>query len=217
MTENEFSRFYRGDILRRAPQSLRLAAKSDECAALTRRFGVERLESLTADLRLCPEGKGQILRVNGRLRADVVQTCIVSGDSLTQTMDDDFRLVFRFVSRSARKLKDCPAREPEPFCGDDSGDLPDIEDADPGGIDLGEAIVQQFAVFLDPYPRRDGVQWPGASIDVAPSENDVAPSDSVCAQGSLSVGAQGATTTAQKKQDAPTKRPFDQLRVLKGG
>ena len=172
MRENEFSRVYRGDVLRRAPQSLRLAAKSDECAALAQRFGVERLESLTADLRLCPDEKGQTLSVNGRLCADLVQTCIVSGDSFTQAMDEDFQLIFSFV----------------PLCRDD---LSDIEEADPEGIDLGEAVVQQFAVFLDPYPRRDGAQWQGVSIDVAPPEN--------------------------KEQAPPTKRPFDQLRVLKGG
>ena len=172
MKENEFSRFYRGDLLRRAPQTLRLAAKSEECMALAQRFGVERLQSLTADLRLCPDEKGQTLSVSGRLCADLVQTCIGSGESVPQAMDEDFQLIFSFV----------------PLRPDDSGDL---EEADPEGIDLGEAVVQQFAVFLDPYPRRDGVQWQGVSIDVTPPEN--------------------------KEHAPPTKRPFDQLRVLKGG
>lgn len=173
MRENEFSRFYRGDILRRASQSLRLVATRDECAALAQRFGVEHLQSLSADLRLCPDENRQSLSVDGRLCADLVQICIVSGDSFTQAMDEDFQLVFRFV----------------PLGRGESSDLSDIEDADPEGIDLGETVAQQFAVFLDPYPRREGAQWQGASIDVAPPE-DKAP---------------------------PTKRPFDQLRVLKGG
>jgi uncharacterized metal-binding protein YceD (DUF177 family) len=50
-------------------------------------------------------------------------------------------------------------------------DLP--EPLDDEGVDLGEAVAQQLAMSLDPYPRAPGVSYPGgAKPRAGPSESE---------------------------------------------
>ncbi len=153
--EPEFSRPFEVGRVAQASHALALSATAEECAALARRFELPAIESLSADLSLFWAGGRRELVVEGRLRAKVTQTCVVTLEPLPAEVDAPFRLLYT----------------PEPLAGD-AGDAVEVEfdpeAEDPpepivdGVIDLGEAVAEQLALALDPYPRRADAAVPAA-------------------------------------------------------
>ncbi|MBE9603371.1 DUF177 domain-containing protein [Acetobacteraceae bacterium H6797] len=116
----------------------RIEATPAERAALARRFGIVAVDSLNAELEL-RAGPGGTAIAEGRLKAVVVQECIVSLKPIEQAIDEKLRL--RFLPEGA-----------EP--GDDTEfDAPDEIPTEGEAIELGEAIAESLALALDPYPR----------------------------------------------------------------
>lgn len=141
----EFSRLV---SLARIPASGReeqLRASPAECAALAKRFGIEAVDRLEAALLLRPEPGGGVM-VTGRLSADVVQACVVSLEPVAQRMDEV--VVLRLLP---------PGEEPS-----DDPEGPDEITIEGDAIDLGEAVAEQLALALDPYPRAPGAELPQA-------------------------------------------------------
>jgi uncharacterized metal-binding protein YceD (DUF177 family) len=99
-----------------------------------------RLRRLTADCILA----------EGRLRARVVQTCVVSLDDFTAEIDEHFRV--RFVPAGQE------SDDPDPEADDEIGYTA-------GALDLGEAAAEQLALVLDPYPRAPGAELPEVESD----------------------------------------------------
>lgn len=116
-----------------------LEANESERAALARRFGLVAIERLRADVEL--ERNGDVVDANGKLEADIVQSCAVSGEDLPATIREP--LAFRFVPE-----KSAPAGEEEIEL--ESGELDEIPYAG-GSFDLGEAVAQSLALAIDPY------------------------------------------------------------------
>ncbi len=140
--EPEFSRPYAVDKLGAQPAAVEVSAKPAERAALVQRFDLDRLDRLEAELTLRRAGSG-LIRVEGRLRAEGAQVCVVSLEPVPFTLDLPVGLTFApagQIQDSGEVLVEAEGEDPpEP-----------IED---GAIDLGEAMAQIFAVALDPYPR----------------------------------------------------------------
>ena len=137
----EFERLvYAGQIGERGTLQ-ELSATEAERAALVRRFDLMSLERLEAGVRLREIGKG-LARATGRLVADVVQRCVVTLNPVQVRLEKDFSIVFS---------ADAAAKVAEIVVAADRDDPP--EAMVDGWIDLGEAVVQQFALALDPYPR----------------------------------------------------------------
>jgi uncharacterized metal-binding protein YceD (DUF177 family) len=141
----EFSRLVPLARIPEAGREERLRATPDECAALARRFGIEAVNRVEAGLLLRPEAGGAFT-VTGRLSADVVQACVVSLEPVAQTLEEGVAL---------RLLP--PGDEPS-----DDPEGPDEITIEGDAIDLGEAIAEQLALALDPYPRAPGAALPGA-------------------------------------------------------
>ena len=72
-----------------------IEANEAERAALARRLGLVAIDRLTASVRLHAEFGRDLIRVTGRLEADVVQTCVVTLDALSQPRGRQFRCRFR--------------------------------------------------------------------------------------------------------------------------
>ncbi|MBW8268589.1 YceD family protein [Caldovatus aquaticus] len=143
----EFSRPVRADRISAEGRTERLVASPAERAALARRFGIEAVERLEAEVTLRPAPGGQIA-ARGRLVATVVQECVVSFAPVTQRVEE--RVDLRFV----------PAEAAEAL-GEEEPEAPDVVPMEPGGVlDLGEALAQQLALALDPYPRAEGATLP---------------------------------------------------------
>ena len=122
----------------------RVEASPDECAALAIRMSLPAVQSLTCRFSLERDASGTVV-ARGHLLARIVQTCVVSLDDFTATVDDHF--VVRCVPEGAESDDPDPDALDEIVC--------------PGGIlDLGEAAAEQLALALDPYPRAPGAELP---------------------------------------------------------
>jgi Large ribosomal RNA subunit accumulation protein YceD len=123
-------------------------ASETECAALARRFGIPGVERLRAELLLRPDVDGAV-RAEGRLYAAVVQACVVTLEPVEQQIDETVAL--RFLPEG---------REPQ-----DEPDQTDEIATRHGIADLGEAMAEQLALALDPYPRAPDAALPAGSAD----------------------------------------------------
>ena len=115
-----------------------LVADEAARAALARRFGLQAIHRLEGDLDVARSGNGA--DVSGRFVADVVQTCIVSGEPVRAHIEEALTLRF----------------EPQADSGDDIELEPDALETlavDGDSIDLGEALAESLALALDPWPR----------------------------------------------------------------
>ncbi len=115
-----------------------IEADEDERAALTRRLGLHALTRLVAEFTLRRVPGGPLVLVEGRLEADVVQTCVVTLEPVASHVEEMVCETF------------APAGY-EPPEDADPDDLPEILDDEV--IDLGELAAQLLSLTLDPYPR----------------------------------------------------------------
>lgn len=149
----EFSRLVErarmGDGLRH------LVADEKERIALAKRFGLVSVDRLEADITL--DAQGDVVTATGRMRADFVQSCAVSGDDLPVSVDDT--VAFRFVPHGTYR----PDEEVE--LSED-----DCDSIEYNGIafDLGETIAQGLALTIDPYatgPNADRARKEAGLLD----------------------------------------------------
>lgn len=155
----EFHRPLRWGVVGAAGRRERLAATPAECAALAERFGILAIASLQAELALRPDRDGAI-RAEGRLTAGVTQACVVSLEPVAQHVSAP--VLLRFLP---------PGATP-----DDDPESPDEIETDGDMLDLGEAVAEQLALALDPYPRRPDAALPPEANDAPEPEPPPAPS-----------------------------------------
>ncbi len=112
-----------------------------ECVAIAKRLDILSIENMTIDLELFRDLTGDVNLV-GRIDADIVQACVVTLEPVAQHIDAP--IYQRFSAR---------AEEDE---GDDEDPVePIVEDA----IEVGDVIVQNLSLALDPYPRAPGAEF----------------------------------------------------------
>lgn len=119
--------------------AMRIEANTKERAALARRFGIVAVERLAADVTLDREGED--VAVSGRLEADIVQTCGVSGEDFPVRIEEPIAL--RFIPEVARTVPDEEIELEE-------AELDEIEYTG-DAFDLGEAVAQSLGLAIDPY------------------------------------------------------------------
>lgn len=123
-----------------------LAADDAERGRIAERIGLRSLDRLDAHATM--ERKGEIIRVRGRLKAALCQSCVVTDEPVDAHVDEPFDIVFL----------------PEPMAGasDDEIELGEADcDTvfhDGSAIDLGSAIADTLALSIDPYPRSAGAE-----------------------------------------------------------
>jgi len=160
MNELSFTRNIDVSHLGNAGVKQQIVANAEERLALQNEFGLLGLETLQADVDIRPWGpKG--VKVDGRLRADVVQACIVTLEPVPAHIDQRFSLSFLPADAIAEDPK--TVAEAEVVVIYDEEDPP--EPLEGHAIDLGPIVAEQLALALDPYPRA-----PGASLQEAVEE-----------------------------------------------
>lgn len=147
MIAPEFSRPADPRHLTEAP--LQLVASEEERAALARRFALVRIKRLEATVLLTSDAG--TIRANGKLLADIVQSCAISGEDLAVKIREP--LAFAFVPESSvvtteEEIElDADALDQIPYSGE--------------RIDVGEAVAESLALMIDPYatgPQADVVR-----------------------------------------------------------
>ncbi len=139
----EFSRIIRAGQIGPEGRQEALSATPAERAALAARFGIPAVERLVAQVTIRPEPGGGF-RVTGSLAAAVVQSCVVTLEPVPQDVAEPVDL--RVLAEGAEFSEDPEA--------------PDEIAMEAESFDLGEAIAEQLALALDPYPRAAGAELP---------------------------------------------------------
>ena len=136
MSASEFSRPADTRQIDAAP--LHLIATEAECAALARRFDLVRVMRLEAMLSLAKADA--VILASGRLSADIVQSCAISGEDLPVLIREP--LSFRFVPAGQY--------QPDEELELEAGELDEIEFTGTS-FDLGEAVAQSLVLAIDPF------------------------------------------------------------------
>ena len=132
---------------------MEIAAEPEEREALARRFGLVAIHSLSAKAALSRDGEALI--AEGRLKAEVVQSCVASAAPLEASLDEPFRIEFR-----PEPTADAPDEEVE--LSESEMDVVFYEGA---SIDLGEAVAETSRSASIPAPgagRRRGAESGGS-------------------------------------------------------
>lgn len=148
----EFSRPFAIERLGAAETTLTIEASGEERARLAARFEIVALDHFAASVRL-QRKEGNLIRVSGRLEADLVQTCVVTLEPFPSHVEDGFSVEF---------TEGAPEPEPEIVLDADHEPPESIED---GIVDIGELVAQFLSLALDPHPRA-----PGAALGAVWSE-----------------------------------------------
>jgi len=135
----EFSRSYHLDSLG-GLKTLEIEATSEERAALARRFGLQDVAELKAQVTVTPVAAG--IEVAGHMTGRATQICVVTGEPVPAFVSQDFGV--RFVA---------PEAAPEAEEIELNAEECDIMEYDGQAIDIGEAVAQTLDLALDPYPR----------------------------------------------------------------
>jgi uncharacterized metal-binding protein YceD (DUF177 family) len=137
----EFSRTVRIDTLGPAPRTIRISAEEAERTGLANRFGLVSIARLVAEAEVSCAGDTVLAR--GRLEAEVVQSCVASGEPVPEAVAESFRIEFRPPPAGGTPDEEVELGE---------GEL-DVVFYDGAAVDLGEAVAESLSLALDPYPR----------------------------------------------------------------
>lgn len=134
-------------LLRELPargKTFRFEATEGERIAVARRLGLIGIENLKASLTVTPAGSGALAR--GRFEATVIQQCVVTLEPVSSRIEGEIEQRFEpggGEPEAAEIIFDPLAEEPpELLCN--------------GAAELGELVVENLALALDPYPRAPG-------------------------------------------------------------
>lgn len=136
--------------------SRRLEPDAATRAKIARVLDMASLDAFAVDVDLKPVGQGW--RLAGHIEARGAQTCGITLEALPITIADDFSIA----------LQEGDPEEDAAIDVDLDDDSPDrIED---GRIDLGQYAVEQLALRLDPFPRKQGAQFvqPPEPVEISP-------------------------------------------------
>jgi uncharacterized metal-binding protein YceD (DUF177 family) len=161
----EFSRPLRVGDLEEGENVIAIAATPGERAALATRFGLLALDRLEATLRVVKADDSATVRVAGTLAAEVTQACVVTLEPVKTAIEAEMAVAYgggMSPEEGEIDLSSAGEDPPEPIAD--------------GTIDLGEAVAEQMALELNPFPRAPGAKFDGFS--------------------SASAGSQGAAATA---------------------
>lgn len=153
----EFSRMVRVDRIPASGMALDIEAKPAERVALADRFGIPSIDMLRAELTLRVLAGGAVVRVTGRIQAQVVQTCVVTLEPVPESVDERFTLSF------GREVAEEIGAEIELSLDEEDPPDPIVD----GAIDVGEAVAEHLALALDPFPRKPGIVFEGGEEEAA--------------------------------------------------
>src|SRR5690606_11223516 len=103
-----------------------------------------------------PAGNRRSVRLSASLEADVVQACVVTLEPVSATIRSNLE---RLYSTDAVGESEGTVAAGEVEVGHDEEEPPEplVDDT----IDVGQAVAEQLALEIDPFPRAAGVEFEG--------------------------------------------------------
>lgn len=143
----EFSRPIALDRIGLKEKAYEIEADTAECSALAKRLGIPAVDKFSATIRLRLTGGGKVVRLSGRIRAELTQICVVTLEPMGSIVEEDFSRLYSV--EAGDELAEVVIEIDE--------DVPDpVED---GQIDMGEAAAEHLALAMDPFPRSAGAAF----------------------------------------------------------
>ena len=155
MDKIEFSRAVTLEEIGREGLHKDLEASAEECMALAPRLGLLAIGSVSAKLDIRKSKDGSVVTVTGRLAAKVTQECIVTLEPVEAEVSTE--LSERFVRQEKIESEAIIEVEDEKY-------YDEIIEGD--SIDIGEMVSQCLTLELEPYPRKEGVEFELSESDL---------------------------------------------------
>ena len=142
-------------------QMIRIEATPEERAAIANAYDCLSVAAMAAEFAV--RRRGERVHVEGKLRAEVTQRCVVTLEPVAAKIVETIDLAFAPSAPAPRRETDGTAEE---MLSLDAEDPP--EPIEHGQIDLGGAALEFFALALDPYPRKPGAVFKGVEAGPGP-------------------------------------------------
>jgi len=126
-----------------------IEATEPQRAALARVHGLLAVERLHADLTVS-NWKRNGVKVEGRVEADILQTCVVTLDPIANRVDEQVSAVF--LPEESKLGRESFGTGGEILIDVDGPDSPETFSGD--RIDVGALAEEFFGLGIDPYPRK---------------------------------------------------------------
>jgi uncharacterized metal-binding protein YceD (DUF177 family) len=136
------------------PVTVRVEASPAELKGLADLWQVLAVSSLSAELQI-GRWKKDGVRVRGRVEAEIVQACVVTLDPVTSRIDETFEQLF--VPEGSKLARVVLSDTAEMVLDPEGPDLPETFVGDT--IDVGEVVAELAAMAIDPYPRKESVEF----------------------------------------------------------
>ena len=124
-------------------------ATDAERAALAAALNLLSCDELAAEFTIRPRALG-CYRLQGSMRAHLIQACIVSLEPVPADLEEDFDVEYR----PAELVEQAPPATDRAVL-----DGRDVEPIDGNRLDAGRIIFEHFSAALDPYPRKEGAEF----------------------------------------------------------
>lgn len=142
---------------------IEIVANQAERTALAAAYDLVGVKALSATVGVSAAPGGGVI-VEGRVIADIVQTCVVSLVPVDEHIDETFQV--RFV----RDPGNLPKVGAEVVVDPAAPDPPELLEGPT--IDIGELAEEYFVLAIDPYPRAPGAALPADVVDDTESPED---------------------------------------------
>ncbi len=139
MIKSEMSYIIDVKTLPETGKSVNLTATQEQLNAIAKRLKLVELKSLTAKVWMKGHDK---IKVSGSFDADVTYQCVVTLEPFDKHVSGSFETVFEKETSDSIELDlDMDAEDTEP-----------LED---NRLDIGEYVIQQLALALDSFPKKN--------------------------------------------------------------
>jgi uncharacterized metal-binding protein YceD (DUF177 family) len=164
------SQIYNFARLGNAGDAVTVTADADQRAAIAGWAGILSLEAFSAQVdirKLAPTRFG----LSFTLKADVTQACVVTLEPVAAHLEHQFKRELVLSSQPRRKANQ-PESAPEVVLDSEEDEGP--EEIESLHYDLAVPVLEEFALALEPYPRRPGVAFEPPSDGLEPPESPFA-------------------------------------------
>ncbi len=142
--------------IQRLPQkglTIKIDADNKERVALRDFHQLQDVKSFKADLQIVPWKKDGI-RVRGVVKAEIVQSCIVTLEPIDAKVEAEIDTLF--VPENSRLARLPLDENGELIISAEGPDIPETFSGDT--LDAGAIAEEFFELAIDPYPRKEGVE-----------------------------------------------------------
>lgn len=136
------------------PVTVTLSADARELEGVARLWQVESVKSLSAELQIARWKKDGV-RIRGHVIADIVQACVVTMEPIEAHIDEPLDQIF--IPEGSKLARITLDGQGEMVVDPDGPDAPELFQGD--SIDAGAVVTEFAALAIDPYPRKDGVDF----------------------------------------------------------